>query len=90
MLPDYMRPYYDELFFKSDEDAYLWKLVKAADKLSAYIKCIQEVNAGNKEFEDAKISTETIIEELDIEEVKIFKEEFLASYGLTLDKLKME
>ena len=87
MLPDYMQSYYQELFCPADEDIYLWKLVKAADKLSAYIKCIEEATTGNSEFLSAQQSTRASLEKMNLPEVKIFMEEFLSSFGLTLDEL---
>ena len=65
------------------------RLVKGADKLSAYIKCIEEEKAGNTEFRTAK---ETIRRSLDgmveqLPEMRDFVEEFLPSYGKTLDEL---
>ena len=77
-----------DFYYKNDEDAYIWKLVKAADKLSAYIKCIEEEKAGNTEFTNAKESTMKSLDEMNIEEVNIFKKEFLDSYKLTLDELQ--
>ena len=65
----------------------LWKLVKGADKLSAYIKCIEEENAGNKEFSTAKQTIYEQLKEIQLEEVKIFIKEFLPAYGRTLDEL---
>ena len=82
-----LRDEYTDLFVPQKEDEYLWKLVKGADKLSALIKCIQEENAGNKEFISAKNSTLELIKELNIEEVNIFMEEFIPSYSKTLDEL---
>lgn len=87
MLPEDLRQDYLDLFIVSQEDEYLWKLVKAADKLSALIKCIEEENAGNTEFLSAKKSTLEIIESLELKEVDIFMEEFLPSYTKTLDEL---
>lgn len=88
MLPKDFRESYESLFFPKAEDIYLWKLVKAADKLSALIKCIQEENTGNTEFASAKKSiTDTLID-MHMEEVNIFMEEFLLSYYKTLDELK--
>lgn len=89
MLPDDMRAYYEKILFRQEEDDYLWKIVKAADKLSAYIKCLEEEKAGNTEFVHAKESTEKLIDELDLEEVGVFCDEFLESYGLTLDELRV-
>lgn len=88
MLPEDIRSCYHDYFFKNDEDEDLWKLVKAADKISALIKCIEEGNAGNSEFVKAKESTQAIVEQLDMPEVKFFMDEFIESYSLTLDELK--
>lgn len=88
LLPEDMQDYYRDFYYKNDEDAYIWKLVKAADKLSAYIKCIEEEKAGNTEFINAKESTMKSLDEMNIEEVNIFKKEFLDSYKLTLDELQ--
>ena len=49
-LPDEMKPQYEPLFFRQSGDEYIWKLVKAADKLSALIKCMEETSVGNPEF----------------------------------------
>ena len=65
----------------------MWKLVKGADKLSALIKCIEEENAGNREFVKAKQSTLKAIEEMRLPEADAFIKEFLPSYGLTVDEL---
>ena len=54
MLPEEFRSDYESFFEKKDEDKELWKLVKAADKISALIKCIEEYRMGNREFEKIK------------------------------------
>ena len=87
MLPDYMQEEYESIFFKDKDEKKLWKFVKAADKLSAYIKCIEEDNAGNKEFKSAKESLWEIINEIEMPEVKVFIEDFLPAYGRNLDEL---
>ncbi|NLL72324.1 MAG: 5'-deoxynucleotidase [Clostridiales bacterium] len=87
MLPDYMQKSYEDIFFPVEEDAYLWRLVKAADKLSALIKCIEEEKAGNTEFISAKNSILGIIRDINLKEVDIFVEEFLPAYSKTLDEL---
>lgn len=87
MLPEDFWEEYEPLYFQKEEDTYLWKLVKAADKLSALIKCIQEEKAGNTEFANAKESIIKSIEELDLEEAKIFIVDFLPSYYRNLDEL---
>lgn len=88
MLPEDMREYYSDLFFRNEDDKYLWRLVKAADKLSALIKCIEEEKAGNSEFVNARFATEKAISELNLEEVEVFQKEFMDSYKLTLDELQ--
>ena len=90
-LPDDLRPSFAQLFEPdgTPEDAYLWRLVKAADKISALVKCIDEAHAGNAEFASAEESTRRRIDELCVElpEVGDFVDEFLAPYGSTLDEL---
>lgn len=86
MLPDEFKDDYKPLFEKEEKDLELWKLVKAADKISALIKCIEEDRMGNKEFEKALQAQEEKITEIELEEVKYFVENFLKSYYLTLDE----
>lgn len=86
-LPEKMRPAYEDIFFPNETDEYIKKLVKAADKISAYIKCIEEESAGNKEFSQAKAATAAIIEKIDLPEVKYFMETFIPAYYLTLDEI---
>lgn len=88
MLPDYMRKYYDPIFFPAKGDGYLMKLIKAADKLSALIKCIEERKAGNTEFISAEKSITEIIMDMGLKEVDIFMEEFLPAYYKNLDELQ--
>ncbi len=89
MLPEDMKEAYESIFFPEDGEEYLWRLVKAADKLSALIKCIQEENAGNTEFTSAKKSLTDAIKRMDLKEADIFMEEFLPSYYKTLDELNL-
>ena len=86
MLPQDMRSVYESAFFKKEEDEYLWKIVKAADKLSALIKCIEEMKAGNKEFEKALESTEASLRKMNLSEAEIFLDEFIGSFYLSLDE----
>lgn len=88
MLPDDLRPAYEDLFFAKEEDAPLWRLNKAADKISALIKCIEEEKAGNREFTQAKESTLKAIYAMNCEPAEIFLEECIPSFELTLDELK--
>jgi len=73
----------------SEDEAYLRKLVKAADKIAALIKCIEEAQSGNSEFITAEASTRGVVEDLadSLPEVRDFMTEFLPSYGETLDQL---
>lgn len=86
MLPDDYKQDYVPLFHKNDEDKQLWKLVKAADKISALVKCIEENRMGNREFDIALKSQEQKIADIDMPEVKFFSEHFLKAYYLTLDE----
>lgn len=69
------------------EDPQVRALVKAADKLSAYIKCLEEVKAGNLEFREAAAQTRAALEAMALPEVAYFMETFLESFSLTLDQL---
>lgn len=86
MLPEEYKADYEPMFEHSEEDRELWLLVKAADKISALIKCIEENRMGNREFDIALKAQEQKIAEIDIPEVKYFSEHFLKSYYLTLDE----
>ena len=88
MLPEDLRADFAPFFFKDETDEELWKLVKAADKICAYIKCIEEKKAGNTEFDRAAESTLESINALDIPEAEEFMKEFLDGYRLTLDEIK--
>jgi 5'-deoxynucleotidase len=70
-----------------DEDKELKPLIKAADKLSALIKCIDERKAGNTEFSEAEAATRKRILEANIPEADVFLDEFIPAYELTLDML---
>ncbi|HCA55232.1 MAG: 5'-deoxynucleotidase [Acutalibacteraceae bacterium] len=86
-LPDDLREEYEKLLLPKDpKDAYLLKLVKAADRLSALIKCIEEEQMGNREFMRAKTEILTSLRETELTEVSIFLQEFLPSYALSLDE----
>ena len=86
MLPDDLKnEFKSALTGESDKD--LLPLVKAADKLSALIKCIEERKAGNMEFKEAERSTRERIAELNLEEANVFLNEFIGAFELTLDQL---
>ena len=86
MLPDEYKADYEPMFEHSEEDRELWLLVKAADKISALIKCIEENRMGNREFDIALSSQEKKIAEIEMPEVRFFADNFLKSYYLTLDE----
>ena len=94
-LPDDLRPAYEPILDcdaaqgEGQDDEHLVRLVKAADKISALVKCIEEESAGNSEFSTARASTEATLADMaaDLPEVADFLDEFLPSYGKTLDQL---
>lgn len=86
MLPDEFKKDYQPFFEQNEKDKELWKIVKAADKIDALIKCIEECRMGNKEFETARERQIKIVDEIDMDEVRYFKTEFLPAYSLTLDE----
>lgn len=87
LLPEELRPYYRELMTMSAPgDEELRPLIKAADRISAAIKCIEERLSGNQDFREAERSTLKLLRDMDLPEAKYFMEEFLPSYGLTLDE----
>ncbi len=88
MLPEDLRPDYEAIFKHKDEDTLLWRFVKAADKISALAKCIDEKKAGNTEFDVAALSIRETILNMNLPEAECFIEEFLPSFSLTLDELK--
>ena len=87
MVPDALREDYQALFVAADRDKDVWELVKAADKLCAYLKCVEEVAAGNREFSRAEQALRGTVEALPQPEVRYFLETFAPSLKLTLDEL---
>jgi 5'-deoxynucleotidase len=81
-LQDAYRPY-----FTPDVTGLEWRIVKAADRICAYVKCIEEQKAGNKEFDQAKDIITKSIEQIDLPEVNAFFKEFVPGFGLSLDEL---
>jgi 5'-deoxynucleotidase len=90
MLPEDIREDYRSLFFRAEGEEELWRIVKAADKLSALIKCIEESKAGNREFDSAKKTLEDSVHALQVPEAELFMKEFLPAYYRTLDELSSE
>ncbi len=89
-LPSEMIDEYSKIFKKQDRDLESWKIVKAADSLCAYIKCVEESAAGNKEFNRAKITIESSLLKMELEEVSYFIKNFLHSFSLSLDELSIQ
>ena len=87
-LPPELRQIYAPLLVETEEEKELWRYVKAADKLSAYIKCIEEQRMGNVDFAIALDSIKNIIDNLNMPEVDLFMTKFIPAYSLTLDELK--
>lgn len=85
MLPESMRPVYAPYLAQEEDEAHL--LVKAADKISAYIKCLEEQRAGNREFDLAAEHILQGITAMNRPEVHDFMEAFVPSFSLTLDEL---
>lgn len=86
MLPKEFRENYASMFEHQADDEELWALVKAADKISALVKCVEENRMGNREFDLALKAQEDKIKSIDLPEVQYFREHFLPSYYLTLDE----
>lgn len=86
MLPDELRGSYEPILREADPETAA--LVKAADKLAAYIKCLEEMKAGNHEFVQAGRQLRELLEASPLPEVKYFMEHFLPGFSLTLDELQ--
>ncbi len=84
MLPEDLREDYLPLYNPDEQSR---KIIKAADKISALIKCTEEINMGNREFCSAEKSTKRAIKDLKCEEADIFLDEFIKSFALNLDEL---
>jgi 5'-deoxynucleotidase len=88
LLPQDLRAQFTNVLEPGDEYSQEKRIVKGADKLSAYIKCIEERKAGNREFEHAERSTLQALHDLKLEEVEIFLKEFIPAYEKTLDEIR--
>ena len=86
MLPPELQAVYAPILTLVDRETA--RLVKAADKLSAYIKCVEELKAGNTEFREAAAQTRRALEEYGLPEVEYFLDTFMDSFSLSLDELK--
>ena len=86
MLPDNLKNEYKE-YIIPDENSEEYKLVKYADRLAAYLKCVEEVKAGNAEFKKAKTSIGTELKNCHNPAVEYYLKEFAPAYELSLDEL---
>jgi len=87
LLPEDLYDDYHQLILEDGKRKDYKSIISAADKLSAYIKCLEEINAGNMEFSKAKKAIWESIEKMDLPEVAYFIEHFIPSFELTLDEL---
>jgi 5'-deoxynucleotidase len=87
MVPDVVQADFRSLFFPDPADEAHWQLVRAADRLCAYVKCLEEMAAGNAEFRRAEKMLRATVEAIDLPEVRYFLETFVPSFRLTLDEL---
>jgi len=85
MLPDDFKDEFNKIY-NPDPDTH--RLVKAADRISALIKCMEELNMGNNEFSVAKNTIEKSLIDMACPEADTFIKEFLDSFSLTLDELR--
>lgn len=86
MLPGDLRAAYRPLLTEDGRWEEERRLVKAADKLSALVKCVEETGQGNREFEQARRATERAVRAMKLPAADCFLEEFLPSYALSLDE----
>ena len=86
MLPETLRPAFAALL--EEEDPAVTELVKAADKLSAHLKCLEELKAGNREFQSAAQQTLAALESYHLPELDYVLADFLPAFSLTLDELQ--
>lgn len=84
LLPEDLRPDFESAF--DPDDAELCLIVKAADKLSALIKCRDELSFGNRDFSTAEMATVESVKALNLPAANVFLEEFLESFSLPLDE----
>lgn len=87
LLPAGLYDEYYGLILEESKQPENKEIITAADKLSAYLKCLEEINAGNMEFSRAKKAIWESIERMDLPEVAYFIENFIPSFELTLDEL---
>lgn len=87
MLPEKLQAAYQPMLFPQAEEAELWKIVKVADKICAYLKCLEELKTGNQEFARAATAIREEIDRMQTPETAFFLEHFVPSFSLALDEL---
>ena len=87
MLPAELQTPYQPLLYPAEKERELWKIVKAADKICAYLKCVEELKSGNQEYAKAERAIRTEIDRMELPEVAYFMKHFAPSFGLALDEL---
>lgn len=87
LLPEGLQTDYQTVMLESEIPAQHHAIIKAADTISAYLKCQMELSAGNTEFAKAAEAIKTRLDAIDLPEVRYFLETFSTSYSLTLDEL---
>ena len=88
-LPEDLQGTYRKLMEAEEREPMLYAYVKAADKISAWVKCVEEGKSGNLEFRNAEAQLAATIRAIDLPEVKDFMRDFASSYGYTLDELQL-
>ena len=89
MLPPDLREYYAPLI-AHDESTREWRIVKAADRICAYIKCLEERKGGNQEFESARKSVKKTLDQIELPEVQDFISQCVPGFAMTLDEISEE
>ncbi|WP_083248277.1 5'-deoxynucleotidase [Desulfuribacillus stibiiarsenatis] len=87
MLPEPLQDQYQAYFFPKQEDDQYWMIIKIADKISAYLKCLEELKVGNEEFKQAEKAILKDIRQYNLPEVEYFMDTYIPSFSLTLDEL---
>lgn len=90
MLPEDLRPHYRMILRMEEDEPETYRYIKAADKISAYIKCVQELRGGNDEFRRAAVQTREAIRRMDFPAAEAFLAEFGPAFSLSLDELQEE
>ncbi len=89
-LPDEIREEYEGILYSSEWEKEEYKLVKAADRLAAYIKCLNETKIGNGEFKKAMVQTKQRLDDMHMPEIDYFTEHFIPSFSLSLHELESD